>query len=74
MISFKRLQYHLDHTLSRAQDHMDTAAMQAAASGNLEDLQAFTDAQQQTDVANIAVNESLRAEHGITKAIIDGIQ
>ncbi len=74
MISFNALQHHLDHSLSRAQDDMDDAAMAASESGSIEDLQAFNDAQQQTDVANIAVNESLRAKHGITKAIIDGIQ
>ena len=74
MISFKSLQYHLDHSLSRAQSNMDDAARQASESGSVEDLQAFNEAQQQTDVANIAVNESLRAKHGITKAIIDGIQ
>lgn len=74
MISFKTLQHHLDHSLSRAQGNMDDAAAQASQSGSIEDLEAFNDAQQQTDVANIALNESLRAKHGITKAIIDGIQ
>lgn len=74
VINFKSLQNHLDHSLSRAQSHMEDAAMDASESGSIEDLQAFNDAQRETDVANIAVNESLRAKHGITKAIIDGIQ
>ncbi|MBC3954605.1 HrpF protein [Pseudomonas asturiensis] len=74
MISFKSLQNHLDNSLSRAQTDMNNAAMDASESGSIEDLQAFNEAQQQTDVASIAVNESLRAKHGITKAIIDGIQ
>ncbi|KGS14946.1 MULTISPECIES: type III secretion protein [Pseudomonas syringae group] len=74
MISFNSLQRHLDNSSNRAQTNMEDAAMQASESGSIEDMQAFNDAQQQADVANIAVNESLRAKHGITKAIIDGIQ
>lgn len=74
MINFKSLQNHLDHSMSRAQSDMDEAAMDASESGSVEDLQAFNDAQRETDVASIAINETLRAKHGITKAIIDGIQ
>ena len=74
MISFKSLQNHLDHSYSRAQDDMQDAAETASESGTMEDLQAFSDASQQTNVANMILNEGLRAKHGITKAIIDGIQ
>lgn len=74
MISFKSLQNHLDHTYSRAQNDMDDAAEVASDSGTMEDLQAFNDASQQTNIANMILNEGLRAKHGITKAIIDGIQ
>ncbi|TDV67583.1 type III secretion protein [Pseudomonas sp. LP_7_YM] len=74
MISFKSLQSHLDHTYSRAQNDMDDAAEAASDSGTMEDLQAFNDASQQTNIANMILNEGLRAKHGITKAIIDGIQ
>ncbi|KTB59277.1 type III secretion protein [Pseudomonas syringae] len=74
MISFNSLQRHLDNSADRARTNMEHAAMEASESGSIEDLQAFNDAQQQVDVAGIAVNESLRAKHGITKAIIDGIQ
>jgi len=74
MINFKTLQNRLDHTYSRAQDDMEDAAATASESGSMEDLQAFNDASQQTNVANMILNEGLRAKHGITKAIIDGIQ
>lgn len=74
MISFKSLQNHLDHSYSRAQDDMQNAAETASESGTMEDFQAFSDASQQTNVANMILNEGLRAKHGITKAIIDGIQ
>jgi hypothetical protein len=40
----------------------------------MEDMQAFNEASKQSDVANMIMNEGLRAKHGITKAIIDGIQ
>ncbi|WP_296187449.1 type III secretion protein [Pseudomonas sp. UBA1879] len=74
MISFKSLQSHLDHSYSRAQSEMEDAAETASDSGTMEDFQAFSDATQQTNVANMILNEGLRAKHGITKAIIDGIQ
>nr|AAC34754.1 HrpF [Pseudomonas syringae pv. tomato] len=74
MISFNSLQRHLDNSVSRAHTNMDQAAMEASESGTVEDLQAFTMSQQQVDVAGIAVNECLRAKHGINKAVIDGIQ
>jgi hypothetical protein len=53
---------------------MDDAAETASDSGSMEDLRAFNDASQQTTVANMILNEGLRAKHGITKAIIDGVQ
>jgi hypothetical protein len=74
MISFKSLQNHLDHSFTRAQTNMDDAAEAASDSGSLEDMRAFNDASQQTNVANMILNEGLRAKHGITKAIIDGVQ
>lgn len=74
MISFKSLQNHLDHSFTRAQTNVDDAAEAACDSGSLEDMRAFNDASQQTNVANMILNEGLRAKHGITKAIIDGVQ
>jgi type IV secretory pathway TrbL component len=74
MLSFKALQNHLDHSFTRAQTSMDDAAMEASDSGSMEDMKAFNDASKQSDVANMIMNEGLRAKHGITKAIIDGIQ
>jgi hypothetical protein len=37
-------------------------------------MHAFNDASRQSQAATFILNESLRAKHGITKAIIDGIQ
>ncbi|KAA8712070.1 type III secretion protein [Pseudomonas cannabina] len=74
MISFKSLQNHLDHSLSRANSELEDTAMDASESGSVEDVKAFTDAQQQLSVANLAASECLRVKHSSTKAIIDGIQ
>jgi hypothetical protein len=74
MISFKSLQNHLDHSFSRAKTNLDDAAMDASDSGSAEDMRAFNEAQQQSLVSSMMMNEGLRAKHGITKAIIDGIQ
>jgi len=74
MISFQSLQNHLDRSFSRAHGELDDAAIDASESGSVEDMQAFNEAQQHVSVANIALGECQRAKHGITKAIIDGIQ
>jgi len=74
MIEFKSLQNHLDRSFSRAHTEMDDAAMDASDSGSVEDMQAFTEASQKVGIATTLMNEGLRAKHGITKAIIDGIQ
>ncbi|MFJ3485269.1 type III secretion protein [Pseudomonas sp. NPDC090202] len=74
MISFKSMQNHVDHAYDRARTDMDEAIEGAAENPTMDDLLAFTDASQQASVANIINNESLRAHHSITKAIIDGIQ
>ncbi|WP_285424396.1 type III secretion protein [Pseudomonas sp. efr-133-TYG-103a] len=74
MISFKSMQSHVDNAYGRARTDMDDAIEGAAENPSIEDLMAFNDASQQASVANIVNNESLRANHSITKAIIDGIQ
>ncbi|WP_342652664.1 type III secretion protein [Pseudomonas sp. F3-2] len=74
MISFKSMQNHVDNAYGRARTDMDDAIEGAAENPSIEDLMAFNDASQQASVANIVNNESLRANHSITKAIIDGIQ
>jgi hypothetical protein len=74
MLSFKTLQNRLDHAYKNAQADTDEAAMAASDSGDVEDMHAFTDASRKTAVATTILGESLRAKHGITKAIIDGIQ
>ncbi|MBD1554536.1 type III secretion protein [Pseudomonas typographi] len=74
MLSMKSLQNRLDHAYKNAQSDMDDAEMVASESGDVEDMRAFNDASSKTQVANTILNESLRAKHGITKAIIDGIQ
>ncbi|MBF7143254.1 MULTISPECIES: type III secretion protein [Pseudomonas] len=74
MLSLKSLQNRLDHAYSNAQSEMDDAEMTASDSGEFEDMLAFNDASRKTQMANTILNESLRAKHGITKSIIDGIQ
>lgn len=74
MLNLKSLQHQLDNSFTHAQSSMDDAALEAADSGNLEDMQAFNDASTKSNVAIMMINEGLRAKHGITKAIIDGIQ
>lgn len=74
MIEFKTLQHHLDRSFTRAHTEMDDAAMDASDSASLEDMQAFNEASQKVATATTLMNEGLRAKHGITKAIIDGIQ
>ena len=74
MISFKSLENHLDHNFTRSEGGTDAAAIEAADSGNIEDFRAFSDAAQKMATATSVMSEGLRAEHGITKSIIDGIQ
>jgi len=74
MIEFKSLEHHLDRSFARAHDEMDDAAMDASESASPEDMQAFNDASQKVATATTLMNEGLRAQHGITKAIIDGFQ
>lgn len=74
MIEYKTLQHNLDRSFTRAHTEMDDAAMDASESTSPEDMQAFTDASQKVATAATLMSEGLRAKHGITKAIIDGIQ
>lgn len=74
MISFKSMQSHVDNAYSRAKSDMDDAVEGAAENPSVEDLLAFNEASQQASIASTITNESLRASHSITKAIIDGIQ
>lgn len=74
MLSMKSLQDRLDRLYEKAQSHMDEAELTASDSGDIEDMRAFNDASRQTQMANTMLNESLRAKHGITKSILDGIQ
>jgi flagellar hook-basal body complex protein FliE len=74
MISFKSMQSHVDNAFSRARTDMDDAIEGASDDPSVDDMLAFNDASQQASVANTINNESLRANHSITKAIIDGIQ
>ncbi len=74
MISFKALQHRLDHSFTHNQTGTDDAAIAAAESGSVEDMRAFTDAAQRMATATSVMSEGLRAQHGLTKSIIDGIQ
>ncbi|GGM31241.1 type III secretion protein [Pseudomonas asuensis] len=74
MFNFKNLQNRLDHAYKNAQIETDYTALEASDSGDIEDMHAFNDASRKMAVASTILGESLRAKHGITKAIIDGIQ
>lgn len=74
MISFKALQHQLDNSVAHSQSGLDDAAMDAAESGSPEDFRAFSDAAQKMATSTSVMSEGLRAEHGLTKSIIDGIQ
>lgn len=74
MINFNSLQSSLDRSVTQASNKMDDAAIEAADSGSPEDVQAFGAATQDMATATILMNQAQRASHGLTKAIIDGIQ
>lgn len=74
MLSIKSLQNRLDHLYQNAESDMEDAQMTASDSGDVEDMRAFNDASRKSQVASTMLNESLRAKHGITKAVLDGIQ
>ncbi|KAF1006979.1 MAG: hypothetical protein GAK32_02377 [Pseudomonas fluorescens] len=74
MISFKSLQTHLEHNFTRNQGSTDEAALDAEDTASPEDFRAFADAAQKMATTTSVMNEGLRAQHGITKSIFDGIQ
>lgn len=74
MLSIKSLQSRLDHLTQNARSEAEDAQMAASESGDPEDIRAFSDASRKAQIASAMTNESLRAKHGITKAILDGIQ
>lgn len=74
MINFKSLQSQLENNFSNAHGKVDDAALAAADGGNMEDFRAFAQASQSMATATVVMGEGMRAQHGMTKAIIDGIQ
>jgi hypothetical protein len=70
----KSLQSRLDHLCQSAKSELDDAQLAASESGDPEDVRAFGEAAQKVQIASSMTNESQRAKHGITKAILDGIQ
>jgi hypothetical protein len=74
MLSIKSLQSRLDHISQNARSEVQDAQVEASESGDVEDIRAFTDASRKAQIASAMTNESLRAKHGITKSILDGIQ
>lgn len=74
MINFKSVQNQLENNFSKAHETANDAALAAAESGNIEDIRAFAQASQSVATATVVMGEGMRAHHGMTKAIIDGIQ
>lgn len=74
MINFKSIQSQLENNFSNAHEKANEAALAAADSGNIEDIRAFAQASQSVATATVVMGEGMRAHHGMTKAIIDGIQ
>lgn len=74
MINFKSLQNQLESNFTNTYDKVNEAALTAAESGSIEDMRAFATASQSMSTATAVLGEGMRAHHGMTKAIIDGIQ
>ncbi|WLI10718.1 MULTISPECIES: type III secretion protein [Pseudomonas] len=74
MLNFEHLRNSLDRSMNQANDDFDDAAAAASESGTIEDMQAFTEAARGVASASFVMTEAQRADNGITKAILDGIQ
>lgn len=74
MSSLDALRNRLDRANDRAQSDVEDALLQASESADVDDMLAYNDAARRAQLTGTVVNEELRAQHGLTKAIIDGIQ
>ncbi|WP_437883141.1 type III secretion protein [Pseudomonas sp. LRF_L74] len=74
MSSLDALRNRLDRANDRAQSEVEDALLQASESADVDDMLAYNDAARRAQLTGTVVTEELRAQHGLTKAIIDGIQ
>lgn len=74
MSSLEALRNRLDRAQEMAIRDKDDALQQAAESADIEDMRAYNEAARRAQLVGTVVSEELRAQHGLTKAIIDGIQ
>lgn len=74
MLSMKSMQNRLDRLYQNAQSDLEDAQLAVSESGDIEDVRAFSEASQKASVASAIINEALRAKHGMTKSVLDGIQ
>ncbi|GLX14966.1 type III secretion protein [Pseudomonas straminea] len=74
MTSINALRNSLDRAHQNAKSGLEDALGQVVDTGSLEDFEAYTDAARRAQLTGTVVGEELRAQHGLTKAIIDGIQ
>lgn len=74
MSTINALRNSLDRANQNAKSGMYEAMQQAAETCSPEDFDAYNDAARRAQVTGTLVAEELRAQHGLTKAIIDGVQ
>ncbi|PKM32746.1 MAG: type III secretion protein [Gammaproteobacteria bacterium HGW-Gammaproteobacteria-12] len=74
MSSLEALRNRLDRAQESAARNKDEALLQAAESADINDMHAYNEAARKAQLVSSVVSEELRAQHGLTKAIIDGIQ
>ena len=74
MSSINALRNSLDRAHQNARSGVEEALHQVIETGSMEDFEAYTDAARRMQLTGSVVGEELRAQHGLTKAIIDGIQ
>lgn len=74
MSSLEALRNRLDRAQELATRDKDDALQLAAETADIGDMQAYNEAARRAQLVSTVVSEELRAQHGLTKAIIDGIQ
>jgi hypothetical protein len=73
MSSSDSVQRRLDTYFTRAQDNVNTAALNAASSQSMDDMHAFIASMNGMSVAMTAATQQTTSEHNLAKAIIDAM-
>lgn len=74
MSSINALRNSLDRAHQNAKSGLEDALREVVETGSIEDFEAYIDASHRVQLTGSVVGEELRAQHGLTRAIIDGIQ